>query len=135
MNEQQQAIKIAERLKKFANHVDLKERKKIYRKAARPIIKAAKENAPVYKHILRDSIKVLPILKRADAVYVGPRISKRSKKDQPFYAHWIEYGKKGYEGVRYMGRAFDSMKEVSLKLVEQGLTDAYKKAIRSVSDR
>lgn len=135
MNELQQAVKIGKRLQQLAKKVDFKERKKIYRKAARPLIKQARQNAPEDEGVLRKSIKVLPIAKTQDAVYVGPRVSGRSKKKQPFYAHIIEYGKKGYEGVRYMSKAYDSKRAEVLKRVADGLRDSYNKAIRSVANR
>ena len=135
MNEMQQSIKIADRLRQIVKGVDEKERKQIYRKAAKPLIKQAKSNVPVKTGALKRSIKELPIAKMQDAIYVGPRISRRSKKRQPFYAHFIEYGKKGYEGVRYMSRAYDSTSRIVLTLVERGLIDAYRKTISRVSNR
>lgn len=126
--------RINKKLRKVANSLDLKERKKIYRAAAKPLIKQAKSNTPKDTGALRKSIKVLPFARRQDAVYVGPRVIK-GKDNQPFYAYWIEYGKKGYEGAAYMRRAYESTKELVLGLVQTGLSERYKKEIRNVSGR
>jgi HK97 gp10 family phage protein len=130
-----QAIKISKDLQKIAKGVSEKERKRIYRAAAKPLIQQARANAPKDSGLLRRSIKELPIARRQDAIYVGPKLSKTSKKKQPFYAHWIEYGKEGFEGVRYMQRAYESTKLAVLEAVQLGLINKYKSAIKGVSDR
>jgi HK97 gp10 family phage protein len=135
LSEYLQAIKISKKLRDIAKGVDEKERKRIYRAAAKPLIQQAKANTPKDTGLLRKSIKELPIARRQDAIYVGPKISKTSKKQQPFYAHWIEYGKEGYQGVRYMQRAYESTKLAVLEAVQLGLISKYKSVVRSVSNR
>jgi HK97 gp10 family phage protein len=125
--------RINKKLEHVAKALKMKDRKKIYRAAAKPLTKEAKKNTPKDSGLLRKSIGVLPIGKKQDAIYVGPRV--KGKTPAPFYAHWIEYGKKGYDGVAYMRTAYQTTKDLVLKGVEAGLSKAYETIIKGVSNR
>jgi len=134
MSLQQQVNIINKRLQKIAKGVPIKTRRRIYGKAARKISKAARENVNSRSGKLRKNITRLRLALRQDAVYVG--VKKRSNKDQnPFYAHFVEYGTENQKPQGYMRRAYESKKEEVRQEVIAGLSKEYNNSIKRVSQR
>ena len=92
------------------------EKRKVMRGAAEMIAQEAKQN--VRRSGLNDSgnleksIKIMPKFRGApDITYVGPRVirrftaktSQKRKDENPFYAHWIEYGTDPHD-LSYRGK-------------------------------
>ncbi len=120
-------------LKKISKAVSEKERKRLYKLAAKPLIAQAKANTPVDEGVLRKSIKVLPLRTITDSIYVGPRVRK-GKKGDAHHAHLVEYGSVNNKPIGYMRRAYEGTKGAVKGVVETGLISKYRKAITSVSN-
>ena len=142
---------VINRLNKIPYHLREKERKKILRKSAKPLVRAAKANVPRsnkpthrYKNgkivatyfpgNLRRSIKVLP-LRRTTNVFVGPHAKGgagnfKGRRVDGYYAHFVEKGTVFQKGIHYMGNAYQSTKEEVFRLIRTGVTDALKTYIR-----
>jgi len=115
-----------------------KERKRILRKAAKPLVAMAQTKAPImrsrrqvtitlkdgsklkyYPNNLRLAIRVLDFRKSAD-VFVGPKVTRRRKageeygrsgnKVDAFYAAMIEHGTRNMTARPYMRPAYEGTK-------------------------
>lgn len=123
-----------------------KERKRILRKAAKPLVAAAQAKSPVlksrrrvtvtfqnggqvtyYPGNLRLSLKTLEFRKSPD-VFVGPKVTKKRKsgdeygksraKVDAFYAAMIEFGTSKMPARPYMRPAYDSTKQQVIGIVK-----------------
>ena len=143
--------KVINRLNKIPYHLREKERKKILRKAAKPLTRAAKANVPrsnkpthrysngkiiatYYPGNLRRSIKVLP-LRRTINIFVGPHTKGGSgnfkgRRVDGYYANFVEKGTVFQQGVHYMENAYKSTKGEVFRLIQTGVTIALKSYIR-----
>lgn len=131
-----QVATINKRLLEIASRVSLQDRRKVYSKAGRKVIKAAKQNVNVKSGKLKKSIGQLPIARRSDAIFVGVKKKKGSKRgDSPYYAHMVEYGTVKQKPQAYMRRAYETTKDQVRDEVVTGLTKEYQKAINHVSKR
>ena len=122
-----------------------KERKRILRKAAKPMVASAQQKAPVlrtrrrvtvtlkggekvtyYPGNLRLSLKTLEF-RKSQAVFVGPKVVKRRRggeeygksrgKVDAFYAAMIEYGTRQMPAQPYMRPAYDSTKGEVVRII------------------
>jgi len=142
-------------LKKLPKEFKGKKLKRVYRKAAKPLVHQAKRNvsdaqrpvkrydkngnhvATYYPGNLRRSIGILRLrLKRA--IYVGPRVSRSGTKGEfkggrydPWYAHIVEHGSVRQRGQHFMKRAYIATKET----VVRRIVDGTKTIIRDWSNR
>lgn len=134
--------KIARQLKGLPKELQKREVKRLYRKAAKPLIKAARANvkdgdhkpykrfnATYHSGNLRKSIKVLPLRKIKNAIMVAPRVVRKASGDygkgnrvNAWYAHMVEYGTIKFSGQRYMTRAVNSTRTQVQKIITQGAT-------------
>ena len=135
-----EVIKINERLKMIAGKVSLEERRSIYLKAAKPLRDQAKQNVPEDTGLLKKALGKLNIARFADAIYIGVKLPKGSKRgNSAYYAHMVEYGTYNKDGSTkqeaslFFTRAYESTKDAVRRNVEILLTLAYQKAIRNVS--
>lgn len=145
MSVERQVIQINKRLEQFIKKVPVSERRKVYRKAARPMVKQARNNVPVRTGELKKSIKVFSLRRVMDALFVGPKLTKKrsenGKSVMPFYAHWVEYGfmnkrsGKRVAPVSYMRNAFTSTKDQVKAILEAELIKKYREVLRSVTSR
>lgn len=123
-----------------------KERKRILRKAAKPLVAAAQSKAPVlksrrrvtvtfqnggkvtyYPGNLRLALRTLEFRKSPD-VFVGPKVTKKRKagdeygkgraKVDAFYAAMIEFGTSKMPARPYMRPAYESTKGEVMKIIE-----------------
>ena len=139
-----QVDKIADTFKKLLDKFEVKERKKILRTAARPMLKEIKAQAPksAKEHFrtkdgtrvatyepgnLQRSIVFLPFRKSND-IWIGPKVKKgqstghfSGNKVDGYYAHWLEYGTVHQAASPYMRPGFDQEKRPTLARIEQGV--------------
>jgi HK97 gp10 family phage protein len=125
---------------------------KALRQGAKPVVRAAKQNAPVsgkrsfftaHKHIskgvqstrlnlhkageLKRSIGVI-IGRGGWSLYVGPRFGNAMRANDAWYAHFVEFGTatsgwgKGQSPQPYMRPAWDSQNTVTLNTISQELS-------------
>lgn len=123
-----------------------KERKKILRKAAKPLVASAQAKAPVlksrrrvtvtfqnggqvtyYPGNLRLALKTLEFRKSPD-VFVGPKVTRKRKagdeygksrtKVDAFYAAMVEFGTSKMPSRPYMRPAYESTKGEVMKIVQ-----------------
>ena len=112
-----------------------KDKRKALGRAAKPLIAEARALAPVSKRPhkrkagdrvvtympgnLRKSIKVLPLRKSNNRIFVGPKVARKKGADtygvsastvDAYYAHWVEFGNSMYTGRPYMRPALDRSK-------------------------
>ena len=137
------AYMAAEALKSIGDAFTDKEFRDLARKAAKPLIKAAKDNVPSQSDInrrskkyrpnvgaLKDSIGVIPGLRyQGPYIYVGPRLRGRIRKGKPWHANIIEYGSKYVDAYRFMTKAYDSHYAMVDGMIKTSLIGEYKKAI------
>lgn len=124
-----------------------KERKRILRKAAKPLVAAIQAKAPVlknrrkvtitlkngskvtyYPNNLRLAIRVLDF-RRTQSVFVGPKLTRKRKEGEEygksrakvdaFYAAMIEYGTKNMSARPYMRPAYEATKGQVLAIIRQ----------------
>ena len=145
-------VKTTKKLEKLLKEFESREVKKILRKSAAPLRKAARTNVndaeePVKRYSagkvvavynpgnLRRSIKILTFRRSKFAVFVGPQVGKASSKEygrpgQPvdgFYAHMVEFGTINSRAKPYMRPAFAKTKGRIIQIATQQIR---KKSIR-----
>ena len=113
--------KVINKLKRLPKSYQSKVLKKIFKRNAKVVVRAARQNVPVAaKPITRNGRTFKPgTLKRAinsrtsrkiTAVYVSPKISKKGEKQQAWYDFIMERGKAGMQGYHYLEKAYHSTK-------------------------
>lgn len=145
-------IRTTKKLEKLLNEFESKEVKKILRKSAAPLRKAARSNikdaeTPVKRYSggkvvaiynpgnLRRSIKILTFRRSKFAVFVGPQVGKASSKEygrpgQPvdgYYAHMVEFGTINSRAKPYMRPAFSKTKS---RIIQIAIQKVKEKSIR-----
>ncbi len=145
-------IRTTKKLEKLLKVYESKEVKKILRKSAAPLRKAARSNIDdASKEVkrysggkvvaiynpgnLRRSIKILTFRRSKFAVFVGPQVGKAGSKEygrpgQPvdgFYAHMVEFGTVNSRANPYMRPAFSKTKGRIIQIATQQIR---KKSIR-----
>jgi len=88
--ETSQMKEIVRKLNKLEKHYGRKERQKLLKKAAKPVVKRMKANLQPKRGtgLAKSTIKAMTFRKSPD-VFVGPK--KTGKKD-PYYLFWYEFG-------------------------------------------
>lgn len=131
------------KLKALPKEVERKAGKKLFGRAAKPLVQAAKSNIKDGKHPpqkrgnatyttgnLRKSIKVLPLRKVKNAVIVGARVARRASgvygrgnRTNAYYAHMVEYGTVKFQGQRFMKRAFIATRAKVARTIVDGVSE------------
>lgn len=109
----QAAIKALREISKEAGNSRV--RKRIYRKAAKPILEKAKSLVPVKSGKLRDTLTIKTFRKSQD-VFVGLKGNKR-KEGFPFYAAMVEFGTRYAEPRPYMRPALDATRAEAKQII------------------
>lgn len=114
-------------------YLNVKERRALLKKAVKPIIKAAKDAAPIDKGNLKNSIKMLTHMKDINAVYVGPRyVGRGSKSDKASagnHAHFSEYGTRfgNQKDKGWFRRAVNASRDQALNELRRLINDQFEK--------
>lgn len=124
----QGAKEIERKLKSLEPKLARKIVRQSLRKAAKPILKKAKENCPVATGELKKNLKVRALKKRKHSYAVQAGTSKGWYKGDQFYAGFIEFGTVNMEPKPFMRPAFDSEKENSQKILISELLSGIKEA-------
>lgn len=133
MTTQQEVDVLIRKLRKIGGQTK-RQSKAALRKGARPIVAAAKANAPTssathyrYKNgqkieytpgNLRRSIQVLP-LRKTESVFVGPKLNGVSV--DGYYAHWVEFGTINQPPQPFMRPAAAQSGKTALSIAAQDL--------------
>jgi HK97 gp10 family phage protein len=137
--------KVINKLKRLPKEYQGSVLKKVLRRNAKAVVKAAKGNVPVAKKTvkryingkvvatytpgnLKRSIGVLP-LRKTSSVFVGPRAGERYKNDG-WYGHFVENGTAFQKGVNYMHKAYLTTKNVVLDGIKRDVQTILKQYIR-----
>jgi HK97 gp10 family phage protein len=137
-----EAADIVRRLEGYAKELN-REKKGMLREAAKPLVMAARNNAPVgtkvhyrysqgavvaeyYPGNLKRSVRVLDLKKSPD-VFVGPKVTKGSKgtfkgaRTDAYYAHMVEYGTSNTPAQPFMRPAWSATEGEVKRRVELAL--------------
>lgn len=94
--DQREITQLIRKFEKLRSNVDpKKELRKVFIKAAQPVVSALQKNAPYKDGYLRKSIGVIPYLgSRTGRVFIGVKKDRVIKKVTAFYALFLEFGTK-----------------------------------------
>lgn len=123
--------------------IERQAKRELIRKAAAPMLKKARQNAPVDKVInggdLRKSLVVKVSTTRdksAVVATIGPNraargLTHKGRESWPVkYAHLVEFGTAHMSAQPYMRPTFDSTKDESLRIYKEGLKDAIERVAK-----
>ena len=97
------------------------------KKAAKPILAAAKRNAPVKTGALKKSLRVRVMKKKKHRYGVMVATSAKWFTGETFYAAFVEYGTKHLPARPFLRPAMDSQKTAAEKILKQEILSGIEK--------
>jgi HK97 gp10 family phage protein len=123
-------VQVIQNLGRIRTAVERSILRKAIAKGLKPIVRIAKQNAPVKSGLLRKSIKSAVTKMVSGKVYVDPKVVGKNGDKPAKYAHIVEFGgPKHMNPTPFMRPAMDMGKEQALELIAATFREELEKTL------